>query len=109
MLIPKGDGTYMCGPLDVACILHDVAKDRYHAAFFYEKPFPGEVPSVEETCLVRLKSKMHHTEGAPTLEEAQIHLDELLETLTIDEENIWRDAQPWDGGVGIVWVVENWK
>lgn len=108
MLIEQPDGTYHCGPLDVVCILHDVGKGRFHAAFFEEKPFPGPVPSVAETDIVRLKSKMHHTGGADTLEEALVHLQNLVDQLNCPEPNVWREPREWDGVLGIVWVVPNW-
>ena len=109
MLLKQGDGTYTGGPLDVLCILHDVQRDTYHAAFFEEKPFPGEVPAVGDTSIVRLKSKMHHTGGSPDLEGAKEHLRELSDQIEVPPENIWKDPLTWDGEVGIVLVVPNWR
>lgn len=109
MLLANGDGTYTGGAFDVLCILHNVETDTYHAAIFLERPMPGPVLSVENTKIVRLMSKGHHTEGAPTLEEAQKHLDEFAEKIKVPEENIWREPRPWDGSLGIIWVEPNWK
>lgn len=108
MLIQKQDESYQCGPLDVVCILHDVTTDRYHAAFFEEKPFPGPVEPVEKTDVVRLKSKMHNTTGADTLGGALTHLMDLAKRLSVPEGNIWKDPCDWDGELGIVWVIPNW-
>jgi len=109
MLIANGDGTYIGGPLDVWCILHNVKEGTYHAAFFEEKPMPGPVPDWQDVKVVRLKSKMHHTEGVPTLEEALAQLDEVVPKVEVHPENVWRDPKPWDGEIGIVWAVPNWR
>jgi hypothetical protein len=94
--------------LDVVCILHDETTDRYHAAFFEEKPFPGPVESVDQTNVVRLKSKMHHTSGAKEVNEAIEHLEELIAKVGCPEENVWRDPVDWDGEIGLTLMVPNW-
>lgn len=110
MMVNNGNGTFTAGPLDVLLILHDVGNDTYHPAFFEEAPMPGPVPDYWEVSVVRLKSKMHHTEGAKTLEEAQKLFDELAEKIELPEENRWRDkARDWDGQLGIVFVEQNWR
>jgi hypothetical protein len=110
MLIEQEDGTYLAGPFDVLCILYDPVKNRYHAAFFEEKPFAGPVPEVADTEVVRLKSKMHHTEGATDLEGALLHLDEMVRTIRVPPENIWRKPRTWDADlVAAVWIVPNWR
>lgn len=109
MMINNGNGTFTAGGLDMLCILHDVNTDRYHAAFFEEHPLPGEVKSIEETDIVRLKSKMHHTTGSDTLEGALEHLKELSEQIIVPEENIKKDPIDWDGEIGIVFVWNNWR
>jgi hypothetical protein len=108
MLIDNGDGSYMTGPLDVLCILHDQTTGRFHPAFFEEAPFPGPRPDLEDLKVVRLKSKMHHTEGAATLEEAMPLLDELAGRIRVRTTNIWRDPRPWDGQLAVVWLLANW-
>lgn len=108
MLINNGDGTHTGGPLDILCILHDVERDRFHAAFAEEMPMPGSVPAVGDMPLVRLKSKMHHTAGAPALEEALVHLDDLAGKIHVPPENVWRDPRPWDGEP-FVTIVANWR
>lgn len=109
MMINNGNDTFTVGGLDVLCILHDVNTDRYHAAFFEEHPLPGEVKSIEETDIVRLKSKMHHTTGSDTLEGALEHLKELSEKIIVPEENIKKDPIDWNGEIGIVFVWNNWR
>lgn len=111
MLINNGDGTHTGGPLDVWCILHNATQgaDTYHPAFFEEKPMPGPRPSVQDTKVVRLKSKMHHTEGFPTLEKALVQLDELAAKFRVPNENVWREPVEWDGHEGLVWLRENWR
>ena len=83
--------------------------DRYHAAFFEESPLPGKLKSIEETDVVRLKSKMHHTEGSDTLDGAIKHLDELSKKIIVSEENIWKEPIDWDGDPGVTLLRENWK
>lgn len=107
MMIQDGDKVIV-GPLDVAVILHDVTTGRYHAAFFEDHPLPGPVLAAEDVGLVRLKSKMHHTEGAPDLAGALVHLDAMVDKMVIPIENIWREPEPWDGQIGLVWVVPRW-
>jgi len=109
MMINNGDGTYMGGPLDIVCILHNTRTGIFHPAFFEESPLPGPMLSVEETEIVRLKSKMHHTGGYPTIEEAVKGLEELRSTIKVDDRNSCKEPIPWDGEVGIVWVFPNWK
>lgn len=110
MLIEKQEkGKFIGGPLDVLCILHNINTGRYHAAFFEESPLPGPVPDIKNTKIVRLKSKMHHTEGSDTLEGALEHLKKLSEQIEVSEENIWKEPQDWNGDLGIVWLKDNWK
>ena len=109
MIIDNGDGTYTAGPLDVWCVLRDMTTGRFHAAFFEEKPMPGPVPEVKDVTVVRLKSKLHHTEGAPDLAGALDHLDEMVAKIQVPEENVWREPREWDGQQGIVWLERNWK
>lgn len=109
MLLSNNDGTYTAGPLDVLCILHDTTTGRYHAAFFEEAPFPGPRPEVFEGRAVRLKSKMHHTTGAASLAGAQAHLDDMAKMIAVPPENLWLEPKPWDGEIGIVWMVPNWR
>lgn len=108
MLAPNGNGTFLCGPLDVVCVLHDVNTGKYHAAFFEERPFPGPILPVSETKIVRLMSKMHRTDGADNISGALEHMSELAENLGVPEQNRWTDPREWDGEIGIVWLVPNW-
>ena len=109
MLIKNGD-SYIGGPLDAIVVLHDVTKNTFHAAFFEEAPMPGPVGEVEAVPIVRLKSKMHRTEGAATLAEALEHLDSLTNKIELPESNVARDkAIPWNGELGIIFIVRNWR
>jgi len=111
MLINNGDGTYTGGPLDIWCILHNVEAGTYHAAFFEEDPMPGPIePDFRKVKPVRLRSKMHHTTGADSLEGAQAHLDEMVAKVQVPEQNVWRDEpMPWDGEIGITFIADNWR
>lgn len=112
MLIATGTKPrFTAGPLDVLCVLHDTMTDRYHLAFFEEAPTPGPVPPFDEMELVRLKSKMHHTQGAESMAEALLHMDEMLANdIELPESNICRDAaMPWGGDLGITLMVRNWR
>lgn len=110
MLFQNNDGTHTAGPLDVLAILHDVERGTYHAAFFEESPMPGPIKHVSELEVVRLRSKMHHTGGAPDLAGAQAHLDELAKRIRVPETNVARQkAFAWDGSHGVSIVIENWR
>ncbi len=109
MMIDNGNGTFTAGGLDVLCILYDVNKNRYHAAFFEESPMPGRVKSIDETDIVRLRGKMHHTGGSDTLEGALGHLKELSEKVIVPEENVWKDPIDWNGEIGITLIRNNWR
>lgn len=111
MLIKTGDGTYMAADLDVIMILHHVVAGTYHVAFFEEARFPGPARDVATTRVVRLRCRMHHAVGAPSLEDAWGHLDELAAKIQIPPENVWRHKTPypWDGRYGVTLVVGNWR
>lgn len=102
MLMPNGDGTYTGGNQDIICILNDVNTGKYHAAFFEESPLPG---GNEEVGFLRLKSKMHHTQGAETIEDAFKHVDDMRQKVHVSDDNVWREPKDWDGTQGLVWVV----
>lgn len=109
MLLPIGDDRYAGGPLDVLLILHDVTRGTYHAAFFEEAPMPGPIEPVAATPRVRLRSNMHHTVGADTLEGAQVHLDDLARQIALPRGNVYRDdALAWNGDLGITLLASNW-
>lgn len=52
-----------------------------------EYPFPGTFPS-DGTGPLRLKSKMHHTEGSETLEGAIEHVRQTRKKITIPDANV---------------------
>ena len=110
MFMQNGD-SLVAGPLDVVCIRKHSKTDRFHAFFYEEKPLPGPTKSSEETNPVRLKSKMHHTQGFDTFDEAKAEIDEMREKkkLKIDDENVWTEsALDWNGDVEQV-AVKNWR
>jgi hypothetical protein len=108
MLFERNDNTFDSGSLDVICMLHDVNTDRYHAAFFEEHPMPGGYEANKDLSFVRLKSKMHHTGGADTIEEALTHVEDLKSKIHVPEKNVWLEPKKWDGELGITWVVPKW-
>lgn len=109
MLFERNDGTCAAGDLDVLCLLHDVTTGLYHAAFFEESPVPGPVKPVQEMTFIRLKSRMHHTQGAKTEAEGRGQLFELSQKIAVPSENIWDNPLPWDGKTPVVWLGPNWK
>ena len=110
MLLDNGNGTVTGGPLDILCILHSAPSGRYHVAFFEEHPLPSQSgESVDEIDFVRLKSILTHTDGADTLEGAHDHLREMREKLILQDENVTEVPLPWDGTIGTVWMVGNWR
>jgi hypothetical protein len=108
MLIRKDDGTFIAGSLDVLLILHNTVTNTYHAAVFLEAPMPGPRQPVESMSLVRLRSQMHHTTGAPDLEGARKHLEELSKKISVPDGNKWTDPVEWNGELGITMIVPNW-
>lgn len=107
MLLEKGDGTFVGGPADIICILK-LPDGKFHAAFFEEHPLPGPVKPISELSMLRLKSKMHHTAGADTLEGAQQHLRELRAWIVLPDANVLADTPIEVNDPLSVWVVPNW-
>ena len=107
MMIPNDDNTVTTGPLDVVLIYCHVDKGTFHPAFYEEDPMPG--PSNPQAG-IRLKSKMHHTTGFSTLEEAQENIRaELQPKLRMADSNVALDsAMAWDGSLGHKFFVPNW-
>lgn len=108
VLLPREDGTFDAGQADVLCVLKDVGTGRYHAAFFEECPLLGSLKPISELDFIRLKSKMHHTEGADSLSGALVHLQELSEKIRVGEKCLWEQPLDWNGETGIVLTVPNW-
>lgn len=77
-------------------ILHDPKTGAYHAALFQEAPFPGPAETrYRHPRVMRLRSRMHHTVGAMSLEGAQAHADELASK--IPDAKLFRDwVEPFD-------------
>lgn len=114
MILPKGgdERGHFGGPLDVLLIQHDLTTGRYHPAAYEEKPMPGPIRQVSEMTTVRLKSKMHHTQGFGTLEEArQYLLDDLATKIEVPEGNVWPDEErlrPVEAAGPDVLILPNW-
>lgn len=109
MLMPTTDGTFMAGPFDVLCILHRSDLGRFHVCFMEEQAFPGPYQDrLEGATVIRLRSRMHHTEGAPTLEGALVHLAEMRKKINVLPTNIWLLPREWDGSEGFMWICDNW-
>ena len=111
MLIPNSDGTCTGGPLDVILIYHNIDAGTFHPVFYEEHPMPGAVLDVGDEVTVRLMSKMHHTVGFATLEEAQENVRTGLSTqIILNDTNVATEhAIPWNGEIGHVWIVQNWR
>ncbi len=107
MLIEKGDGTFTGGEGDVICIL-ELPEGTFHTAFFEEHPMPGQVKPIAEEDFLRLKSRMHRTEGSKTLGEEQLKLDEMRIKIEIPDNNAIRDKAIKVDDPLNVWVVPNW-
>jgi hypothetical protein len=81
------DSGWIAGLWDLLAIVRDTSTGRFHVYAFYEAPPPGPYnPDLE---FVRLKSKMHHTTGATTFEEALGHLAETRKKIQIADDNVW--------------------
>ena len=107
MLIPKGGGTFAAGKADVLCILK-LPAGTYHVAFFEEHPMSGPIKPIEELEFIRLESKMHHTDGALTITEAQEHLKQMRKKIEISDNNIIFDEAVEVEDPFCVWTVGNW-
>ena len=86
-------------PEGIITMLHNTKTDTFHTNVFVHSPLPGP-PSDDKP--KRYRSKMHHTKGFPTREEAVASLPELQKNcsdyfgrteLSVEEEN---DVQ-WNG------------
>lgn len=77
----------------IGCVLQNVATGRFHPIFFRVAPMPSGADS--DAGMLRYKSKMHHTEGYDTHEDAIVYGKKLC------TENNWT----WDDRV-IGWTGE---
>jgi|GEM_PF-2573584 len=80
-------------------IIHDVEHQRWHPVLFVEAPLPGP-PSPDKP--VRHKSKMHHTDGFLSREEAvenaKTDLGPKVKEYAIGEVRFALEGDfPWDG------------
>jgi hypothetical protein len=106
MLIEFEKGKFQSGPADILCILKFPA-GTFHVAFFEENPFPGPIKKLEECDVLRLKSKMHHTVGSPTIEGAREQLAEIRTRIIVPDSNVCDRPLPVAEAVS-VWVLPNW-
>jgi hypothetical protein len=107
MLIPNKENTFVGGPADVICILK-LPTGRFHVAFFEEHPMPGPVKPIAELPFIKLKSNMHHTGGADTLEGAKQHLNELRTKIQLPDANVLDEIAIEVKDPILVWLVQNW-
>ena len=107
MLIENGDGTFIGGQGDVICIL-ELPTGTFHTAFFEEHPLPGQNKSLAEEDFLRLKSRMHRTEGSKTLEEEQLKLEEMRAKIKIPDSNVIRERAIKVEDPVNIWILPNW-
>lgn len=107
MLIDNKNGTYTAGQADIIVILH-LPSGTFHPAFFEEHPLPGQTKPIIEESFLRLKSKMHHTQGALTLEGAQKLLDEMRDKIILPDANVIRDKAIDVMEPVNTWILPNW-
>ena len=110
MLIPKGDGTFISGPLDIILIYYNVDEGTFHPAFYREHGMPGSPQEASKQDFVRLLSDKHHTEGFPTLGEAQEFVRTNMQPMFgVPDRNVVLDPPyQWGGEIGDVMIVLNW-
>lgn len=108
MMLPDGDGTFTGGPLDAIVLLRDVRTGRFHACFAEEAAMPGPVGEPDALSFVRLRSRMHHTSGAETLEEGRAHVRELAAQIHILPANVSYEPEDWNGSPFTV-IIANWR
>ena len=78
----------------ILAIIHNVATDRFHPVVFEENPLPGP-PSPDKP--VRHKTKMHHTGGFDTREEALASIENDLKA-RLECSNVRTETDfEWDG------------
>lgn len=108
MRVHDSDGTVLTDPLDLLCILKRQDTGRFHVCFAEEHPLPGPILPADQTDYVRLKSGMHHTDGADTLPEARQQLVEMRKRLIIQDDNVFaEEAVEVEDAVFVV-LVPNW-
>ena len=112
MLLQTSEKQCTGGMLDFICILRSIQTGRFHPCFVEERPMPGPVPDMQDTKFIRAKSKMHHTGGFDTFEEAVAYTRKnMCAKLSLPEDNIALDhAINWDSdNVAFVVLLPNWR
>lgn len=107
MFIRQKGNTLVGGEADIMCII-ELPAGTFHVALFEERPLPGPVKPIRELDFIRLKSKMHHTTGAKTLEGAQEHAREMREQLVIEDSNVCVEKAMLVEDPVQVWMLKNW-
>ncbi len=92
MLVDNGDQTFTAGPLDLLVILKMQDTGRYHVCFAEEYLVPGYVSVIRDVTTMRILPRMVGSEGAATLAEAQVLLDDLRKHIKIGDRNVFRDG-----------------
>lgn len=107
LLETNQSGVFTAGSADMMCILK-LPSGTYHPAFYEEHPMPGPIQPIAELSTIRLKSKMHHTSGFATFEEAQEDLKKLREKIILPDANVfWEEAIETDDPLGN-FMIANW-
>lgn len=92
----------------VWCILHHTTNDTYHPALF--EGTHSVLGNPTEPGEVYLRSRRHHTDGCVNLKDAQDLMFEAAgRDVGVPQGNISPTPIEWDGEVGIVLVLPNWK
>jgi len=109
MLIYKVEKSMYAGNLDVICIIQLLPEGRFHTMVLCENPLPGPIIPTDQLEFIRLKSKMHHTTGFSTLEEAIKNIKfDLLERIDILEDNVILDHYYITENYHATLILPNW-
>ncbi len=77
----------------IIALIHNAKAGTYHPVLFVENPLPGN-PDIS---LVRYKSKMHHTAGFSTIDEAKKYAEEDLGPKVECKNFSFDSVFEWDG------------
>lgn len=103
MLVHDGSG-WLADKYDTVAILHNKNTKHFHVAVFEGSPMPYRK--------VYLRCKMSHTQGAPSLEEAIVQMDEVIAMIDFEIENIHPHVYQldWSGERdNVSLVMEDWR
>ena len=102
----------VAGPFDLIGIVKNTKTGRFHAYVWEESPLPGGDNA--DSDVVRLKSRMHHTEGAETFERALEHVADLRKKIQIKDANVrtaevMKEKDFSEEGFADVMLLSRWK